>query len=212
MAEVSEGKVGVMMESKFGKGEWRLKLDDDPTWYNVSKRYEGVLEQGNVVKVRFEQKGKNAQVTGIKLVTAGDPVKQDAAPGQTKDGFWTAKDARDVERERYQREVVEPRITYANARDHALRAVELLLVNGALALPGVRSVAERQVVILGAIDEHTVRFFVDSQKQRATERVATETHVESHAPAGDEGTDDDADLDAPDDVDGDDLEDDDIPF
>jgi len=206
MTDVAEGKVGVVMESKFGKGEWRLKLDDIDQWFNVSRRYEGVLEQGNTVKVRYEQKGKNASVTGIKLVSVGDPVKADAPDAQTKDGFWTAKDRRDIEREEYNRTVVEPRIVYVNARDHALRAVGLLLGSGALALPGVKSIAERQTVILGAIDEHTARYVADALKQGAVVRAAEERHVEVNAPVDDE--DDALPLEDSDDADLDD----DIPF
>lgn len=182
MSTKVEGVVGVIMESKFGKGEWRLKLNDVDQWFNVAKRYEGVLEQGNRVGVKYEQKGKNAAVLGVKLVEAGTPVQPNAAAGQSREGYWTEKEARDIARELHQRDVIEPRTQYANARDHAIRVVELLLVNGAVALPAATKRAEREIEILGRIDDLTVRFFGDADAQGAIGRVQAEKEPYDTAP------------------------------
>lgn len=176
MAEVIQGTVGVVMDSQFKKGEFRVKLEEHDDWFGASKRFEGTIEQGNVVKLKVERKGKSAHIVGVKLV---EKVDAEAAParksGNSKDEYWEAKD-------KYDKEVVQPRIVYVNARDHAIRVVQMLLAADAIALPAAKKHVERKDVILGEIDLLTARYFADASDVAAIQRAAEELDTDPSAP------------------------------
>lgn len=172
MSNKTEGVVGVMMESKFKQHEWRLKLEGDDTWYSVGKRYEGILEGGNTVGLKFEVSGSVNRVEGVKLIAKGSP----AAAGQTnqagKDDYWAGKAKQDA--------AAIPRIAYANARDHALRMVQMQLSAGGLVLP--KKAAEIKSAIDGYVDLYTAAFFADAKDQGAVGRMSKELDADDSAP------------------------------
>ena len=151
------------LESKFTKGERRIQFQDNDTWYGASAALEGDLAVGNEVKVGYELKGTKATIVKLRVLGANAAV---AKAHQTKDEYW-------AEKETYQRETVEPRITYANSRDHALRLLQLQHDTGLLDL-GTKATnkAKKAAAFAVLLDLYTAKFFEDSMTLGAVTRIA----------------------------------------
>jgi hypothetical protein len=86
-----------------------------------------------------------------------------------KDAYWSDKEARDIERERRQHEIVEPRITWSSARTAAIDVVGLALQHDAIAF-GNAAKGAKLGMILDFVDEVSARFY--SQSMAAAETAA----------------------------------------
>lgn len=178
MSNKTEGVVAVIMESKFKPNEWRLKFDGVEQWFSLSKRYEGVVEQGNTIGIKYETAGTRHQVEGVKLIAKGSAAANAQSDTAGKADYWAEKAKHDA--------AAIPRIGYANARDHALRMVDLQLRNGGLVLP--RKAADVTGAIDGYVDLYTASFFADSVDQGAVARMAKELDADDKPPEDPEPT------------------------
>jgi len=89
------------------------------------------------------------------------------AKAAEKDAYWTDKAAHDLERERRQQEIVEPRITWSSARTAAIDVVGLALQHDAIAF-GNASKGAKLGMILDFVDEVSARFYHQSMAAAET--------------------------------------------
>jgi hypothetical protein len=158
------GQVFKVYPSKFKKGSYQIRLEDNPVYYNTRKP--GPAEPG--VTVTFEAEAYNEKQWDIQ----GDVtvVKSSSGPAPVSAGGGGPRDAS---------------IQYQSARKDALVLLDLLLKNGALDLSKVK--APSKVGILEAtLDKYTAQFYVDIGELGAIARLSTPDEDETPAAEPDE--------------------------
>lgn len=70
--------------------------------------------------------------------------------GGSRDGYWEAKEARDIAKDAHYQSVDIPRMTYCGAQDVAVKVVELAIANGGITIPAKKGAILD--VITGAVD------------------------------------------------------------
>lgn len=151
-----------------------FKIEGDRAYYRTGE--EQLCKVNDLVEFDFDQKGN---VTGLMVTgqaTTPPPAVQNAqrqsgfAPRQggsntggykqkaaEKDQYWSDKEARDVDKEKHYREVVEPRITWASAQSDAVRVVNAALQHDLLAF-GNANKSAKLGLLLDYVDQVTARF------------------------------------------------------
>lgn len=136
----------------------------------------------------------NVDMTTIKVATsAPTPAPQapaaapraqaPAASAGSKDSYWADKEA-------YQKEVVEPRISYTASRGQAITLVCAALAHDALALGAAKG--KRLDLLLGMVDQVTDRFLLQSVhapehlKQVEKDRLAVTNVIPTEAEFNDD--------------------------
>jgi hypothetical protein len=135
-------------------------------------------EPGTLVEFEAEQKGKYWNVTkaGIRVIPGGNPTGDvgsaavaasgsKSAGGLTKDGYWNAKEQRDLEWQKHQRDVVQPKIELQAARNAAIEFVKLLITPVGVDKDGSPVVAlklgaqnKREAILFEAVQKYTQEF------------------------------------------------------
>lgn len=158
MSDIKSGRVAKVYVNTFEDGgkSVSFKLDGDRRYYRTGRsRFEGILEEGNVIKFKYEDiSDKAAKVIGTpKLGTAAAPASSPTkGPGAQVD--WAAKDAN---------------IQYQAARKDAIALATLVLANGGVKLPAKD--AAKLAVIEALVDRYTASFFSDVETKGAVGRV-----------------------------------------
>lgn len=155
-----------------------FKIEGDNKFYRTGE--DNLCKVNDIVEFDFDQKGN---VTGL-MVTGqattptpqvqnsqrqssgyaprsggfaaggGGGYKQKAAE---KDAYWSDKEARDIDKEKHYREVVEPRITWASAQSDAVEVVNAALQHDLLAF-GNANKSAKLGLLLEYVDQVTARF------------------------------------------------------
>ncbi len=140
-------------------------------------------EPGTLVEFEAEQKGKYWNVTkaGVRVIPGGSPTGSvgsaavtassgKATGGLTKDGYWNAKEQRDLEWQKHQKEVVQPKIELQAARNAAIEFVKLLITPVGVDKDGAAVTAlklgaqnKREAILFEAVQKYTQEF-VNSNK------------------------------------------------
>jgi hypothetical protein len=159
----TEYLVAVNVPSKFNTGEIRVKFEDTEDWYGADAELTDKLAVGNTVKIATSKKGKNVFIDKVKVVEeapAGQPGTQ-----SSKD-YWAEKD-------KHQREVIEPRLTYQDARRDALAFLAIQATAGTLALGSGKAEKKAELLTM-KLDELTAAFVQDANTQGAVVRIKGE--------------------------------------
>jgi hypothetical protein len=142
---VSEIPTPKEFTNKFGKTMLlhSFKLQGDNRWFRCGTR-QLPASVGDAIQFSYDVEKNNVEVESVRpvpreAVAKGPDVAAAAGRARTaggsKDAYWTDKEARDIERERYNREVVQPRIEFQSARRDAVSLLPVLLANEAV--PGI---------------------------------------------------------------------------
>jgi hypothetical protein len=150
-----------------GKTFYSVKLDQVDGWVGMgTKRYEGVIEEGNTVKLGYVVNAKGFEnLEKVKLISKGDPAPTAASrsTGGAKAGVdWVAKDKA---------------IQYQSSRKDALQFLALIVEQEIIKLPAKTKAAERLAAIEAYLDQYTARFYLDIAEQGAVRRSDDETEV-----------------------------------
>jgi hypothetical protein len=149
----------------FRTGTDKLFKQGDTIQFDVSGNNQVVNE--SVVKLEASVQTAPPAATGggaQRNWSGGGGYKAKAAE---KDAYWTDKAAHDLERERRQQEIVEPRITWSSARTAAIDVVGLALQHDAIAF-GNASKGAKLGMILDFVDEVSARFYHQSMAAAET--------------------------------------------
>ena len=145
------GQVFKVYPSKFKKGSYQIRLEDNPVYYNTRKP--GPAEPG--VTVTFEATAYNEKqwdidgdVTVVKASGSAAPVS--AGGGGPRDAS----------------------IQYQSARKDALVFLGILLNNGTLDLSKAKAAA-KVGILEAALDKYTAQFYVDIGELGAIARLST---------------------------------------
>jgi hypothetical protein len=139
-----QGVVQKIIDKEWGETKfYSFFLKGQDGLYSLGE-HSPTFKVGDSIKFEVKQKGKYLYAQDI-VPWTGDGVQTAPAVGATvsrqnsysgkgsfkgnakKDEYWDEKEARDIERERYQREVTQPRIEIQAARNAAIEAARFLI-------------------------------------------------------------------------------------
>jgi hypothetical protein len=146
---------------KWGKSItlYSFQIGGDNAYYRTGTN-EPQCKQGDIISFDFEQAGQNKkvnphsiQVTGQGNVqSTGQGSPQAARGGNSRDDYWANK-------EKYDKEVTQPRISYAAAQKGAIALVTAALANDVLGFGNAKK-ADKMEMLLGYVSEVTDRLAV----------------------------------------------------
>jgi len=183
---------------------YSCKLESAETGLELPKFYQYgfkplPFKEGDFVELKVTPKNEKAdEITGGRVIPADKaPQRKPKQAAASEGGFggandgpkkpWggkggggggynnAARDAQFAEKEKYQREHVQPRIEYQSARNAAIEAVGVLLTHDGLPTSkaaGKAGSATRYEDIVEYINKLTVQFFHDTQTLRLVGTVA----------------------------------------
>lgn len=158
------GQVFKVYPSKFKRGSFQIKLENDPVYYNTRKP--GPAEPG--LTVTFEAEPYNEKQWDIQGDVA--VVRAPAGPAPVSAGGGGARDAS---------------IGYQSARKDALVFLGVLLQHGALDLSKAKAAA-KVGILEAALDKYTAQFYTDIGELGALARMSTPDEDEAETPAADD--------------------------
>ena len=125
-----------------------FQLQGNKAYFRTGKKNPAALgiSEGASVSFDSDEKG-NVDYKSVKKLADGDVQRSPSvsSPGRpapaaaSRDTYWEAKEARDVEKDKRYQTIDIPRMTYCGAQDAAVKVVELALANGGIALPTKKS-------------------------------------------------------------------------
>lgn len=184
---------------------YSFKIEGDNKFFRTGE--DNLCKVNDIVEFDYDQKGNvlNLMVTG--QATTPTPAVQNAqrqsgfAPrggGSSsggfkqkqaeKDAYWADKEARDVDKEKHYREVVEPRITWASAQSDAVRVVNAALQHDLLAF-GNANKSAKLGLLLEYVDQVTARFAAQRYNAPALLKDAIAATEETQAAGKTDSTD-----------------------
>lgn len=198
MSKAIQGQVATISckewyDSKRGKNInlYSFKLEDDGTWYRTGT-IQPTFDRGDSIK--FTAQGQNVEKGSIQKSDApsGTPAESSGTPpangSQTvranKGTDWAAKD-------KYQKEVVEPRITFMASRSQAVELVCAAIANDALSF-GSTAKGKKLDMMLDYVDQVTDRLFlqgIDADKHLAAlreQQAEVDASVDAEATDGED--------------------------
>lgn len=138
-------------------GYYSLKVGG--VWHGAGKSRPGFEKGANVSFDAYLKDGKYSTIKGSITAASAAPefTGQSTAKSsyQAKDDYWAAK-------EKYDREVVQPRITYLAAFERAVAFADLALRNGALAALEKAKPVEKLDILQAFVDEQTDKIIAKS--------------------------------------------------
>lgn len=172
MSDTVNGVVEAVSRPNKG-GFQAIKVED--AWYGLPKKGPPGVDKGDSVSFNFyvkdgqyktikgeiSKKAQNAPVQGIPNQAAGKNSYQ------AKDDYWAAK-------EKHDKEVVQPRITYLAAYERAVQFAVLAVDNGAI--PGLEKAKpnDRLSVLTSFVDELTNNIILKANDTAAGAKAATD--------------------------------------
>jgi hypothetical protein len=177
-----KGQVQKREVNKYGY----LRLKISGAWYGADKKGDHPVVEGDVVEVDAYQNEKGfetfklASLRKVSGATAGKAVDQ--GPVASKDEYWAAKEARDLEKE--------PRINYYAAFERAVLFTQLAIAAGAFeAIKKAKETAKLDI-LTAFVDEQTQRILAGSYSQEAPE-VGGETGADATEETSEASSEDD---------------------
>jgi len=178
-SEVISGVVSDTSSRDFGDATlYSFQIEGDRRYFRLGEDAP-TFGKGQHITFTSRKKGKNSNVW-LSSVTISDgvpaaaPTPAAAAPAapaaagapsgggykgyNNKSEFFDAKDRYWDEKEKYQKEVVDPRISFSASQKDAVALVTAALDNEALSFGGV-SVGKKLDMLLEFVDQVTVRFY-----------------------------------------------------
>lgn len=165
-----EGKVGWFGPNKRGEG-YRLVIGE--TWYTTGSDFGGQIAKGNTIKAIVADEDGEQVIRKAKLISKAAPQSGGGKkwgggggrkPNPEAEKRYAEQAKREAERWSHQLTIVEPRISYANARDHALRYLDLLIRTEAFSVGA--TAAKRAGLLDAKLQELTDRFYAASTETR----------------------------------------------
>jgi hypothetical protein len=144
-----KGVVGKLSEKAWDGPQGQVilhsfQLQGNKAYFRTGKKNPSSLgiTEGASVSFDSDEKG-NVDYKSVRKLADGE-VQRSPSVGSnvrslpvsgSRDTYWEAKEARDVEKDKRYQIVDIPRMTYCGAQDAAVKVVELALANGGIALP-----------------------------------------------------------------------------
>ena len=148
------GTVYKVYPSKYQQGQFQIKLDEFPIYYNTYKP--GAAVPGDRVTFEAEQKNEKTWIIKgpVEVLTASPAAAPVSAGGNLSGG------ARDAS------------IQYQSSRKDALAFLELLVTAGALDISKAKQAAKVEI-LEAALDKYTASFYDDIGNLGAITRLET---------------------------------------
>ena len=215
MSQVLEGKVIWIGDND--DGSKRFKIADTDLFVNADEPFASQIQKFGTIKVAVVQRGKKHFVERLKVLAAPEPARgksggggyrQGGGGGFKGGGGQSARDKYFEDKDKYDKEVREPKIHYQSAIKAAHDTVNLLLTHSALPL-GSGKAEKKEEIILQAIERYTYRWWksIEGMELVAKHKAQLEEDPEveqeeqqdddgfDDAPSGsDDGFDDDVDF------------------
>lgn len=158
-------------------GFFSIKIGD--TWHGAGKARPPFEKGANVSFEAYVKDGKYSTIKGpISAVGSGSTSTGPSTTKSTyqaKDDYWAAK-------EKYDREVVQPRITYLAAFERAVGFADLALRNGALAALEKAKPVEKLDILQAFVDEQTDKIIAKSNGKPPKAGVSVDSDPNEQAP------------------------------
>ena len=155
---------------------YSFQMQGERSWFRTGQRE--MVKEGQYVKFFSDDKG-NAKDIEISEPPAGSKAPEASSSGggggQGRDGYWSAKEGRDLVRDERYQAVDVPRMSFAGAQDRAVRLVSAMLATDVLPVSTAKK-ANKYDIVLATVQEVTNRFFLENM--HAHERLA---HLEQLA-------------------------------
>ena len=147
-----------------------FKIEGDDKYYRSGEQQVAALN--DVIEFDYDANGNVKNVVKVADATTAPPAqaavnRQGAARNMTKDQYWE-------EKEQYQRDVVEPRITWASAQSDAVVLVTSALQHDLLAF-GSANKSAKLGLLLSYVDTVTERFAAQRYNAAALLKEAVES-------------------------------------
>jgi hypothetical protein len=147
---------------KWGKNItlYSFQIGGDQAWYRTGTN-EPPCKEGDIINFVFEQQGNNKKVDPSSINVTGQgnvptpqaqPARAASSGGNSRDDYWKQKEA-------YDKEVTQPRISYAAAQKNAVQIVKTALECDALGFGSAKK-ADKMEMLLNYVDEVTNHFAV----------------------------------------------------
>lgn len=159
-----KGTVQFINEKNFnGKNLYSFKLANDDTLY-MCGALKPRVSKGDYIEFDVSENARGQKLVDVPTISIKEAKVVAASGSKTtsirenwdaRAAYWEAKEKRDIE-------TVEPRISYAGARNSAIAAAGVVLESGSFKLPAKE--ADKYEAVLGLIDELTDRFYEAIQK------------------------------------------------
>jgi len=172
--QVSETSTKEWYDNKKGRNInlYSFRIEGNNRWFRTGTN-EPNFRQGDFITFTNDDKNnvrlENVQVgnapTGGGAATA-QPAQQSSTPssnntGQNRDGYWAAKEAKDIEKDaRYQTQDV-PRMSFSAAQDRAVNLVAAALAHDCLSF-GTMKKGDKLDYVLQCVDQVSNRFFLNA--------------------------------------------------
>lgn len=150
---------------KWGKNItlYSFQLNGDNSWYRTGTN-PPPCEQGQMITFTFEQQGNNKKVDinsiqagqGAPVAQAPQAVQPAVAPSRRASGGANSRDDYWANKETYDKEVTQPRISYAAAQKSAVAIVTTALANDVIGFGNAKK-ADKMEMLLEYVDEITGR-------------------------------------------------------
>lgn len=166
-----------------------FQLQGERGWFRTGTKKE--VEQGEFVEFVV---GNNSAAKDIKKSAppsnAAPAQRAASSGGGGKDGYWEAREARDLEKEARYQAVDVPRMVYQAAQERAIGLLKIALDTEALSLPSKK--ADKLPALLAythQIAQQLMAQAFDAHEHLADIRAASEEEDNSSSSSADEGDD-----------------------
>ena len=183
---------------------YSFQIQDNNKWFRTGTN-RPPCNEGDNISFDVNEKG-NVNVNSI-TKGAGNPAPQGASnaqnqqgatrsqgassSGQSRDGYWSAKEANDKAKdERYQSQDI-PRMSFSAAQDRAVQLVSAALTHDCLAFGNMKK-GDKLDYVLGCVDEVTDRFLVQTMGAGEHFKSLQSGEAASDEPKGEVNRDDNA--------------------
>lgn len=115
-----------------------FQIQGDRGWYRTGTKQE--VNEGDFVQfVVGNNSAAKDIVKGPAPASAPAPARAAVSSGGGRDGYWEAKEARDIEREQRYQNVDIPRMVYQAAQERAVALLEIAIATEAVTLPAKKA-------------------------------------------------------------------------
>lgn len=127
-----------------------FQLQGDRGWYRTGTKQE--VREGDYIEFVVGDKNTAKDIRKVDKPAGAAPAARAApAVGGGRDGYWEAKEARDLEKDRRYQEVDVPRIVYQASQERAIALLDLALRTESITLPAKKS--DRLDALVNIADE-----------------------------------------------------------
>ncbi len=150
---------------------YSFQIEGSNRWFRTGTT-EPNFRQGDNIQFTNDAKANvdvnNVQVLGNGAApanpapaTATTSPQGNAGQSQNRDGYWAAKEAKDLEKDKRYQEQDIPRMSFSAAQDRAVQLVSAALAHDCLSF-GTMKKGDKLDYVLQCVDQVTDRFFMNS--------------------------------------------------